>query len=121
MQARIAHCRRCQADESGVDCMRDDPAYGGRCPVADDGPELLPTNETAVRLFREAEYSAVQVTARDERTYIYFRPSEAEALMRIHGVPPEDRDGMTRKLFALQDIANRVRPKPRPARPRSRR
>lgn len=89
-------------------CLRDEPRYKGRCPVADDAPRLAPANETAAAIYGQAQGSAVQIAAED-KNYHYLRPADVEALMNIHGVEPDERPGVLAKVLGLQDLANQLR------------
>lgn len=98
--------------------MRDMPAYCGRCPVADDSPEILACNELAVSIYNECRQTAQQIEARD-KNYHFLRLTEIEATMRMNDVPQEERPGLLQKIKLLEEIANQMRPlrpRPRPSR-----
>ncbi len=105
----IQVCEACRSGDETVSCMREDPRFHGECPVADQAPPLWPENQLAAELFSQVQGSAQQVTAED-KTYIYIRIADAEALMRMREVPREDREALLSKLLVLQGIANRLRP-----------
>lgn len=95
--------------------MRDDPQFDHQCPVADLAPELYPRNEVIATVFRQAESSAEQRAAED-KTYFYLRPETVESLMRVHGVPEDERARVMEGVQILQQVANErrpLRPKPR--------
>ena len=81
----------------------------GRCPVEDDGPVLFLANQIAIDIFHECRSSATQVAAED-KTYFYLGPADIEALFRVHAIPPDERPELLRKVFLLQDEANRLSP-----------
>ena len=89
--------------------MRDEPSYGGVCPVVDESPVPFSSNVLAIELYRKAEGSANQVDGKD-KVYIYLLPSEIRALMDVHGIPEEEREGLMEKILTLQNIANNLRP-----------
>ena len=90
-------------------CMRHDPANHGRCPVADDAPQLSPENDLAVTIYRESLGSANQIEAKD-KVYVYPLPSEVFALMQVYGISEEGRPELLLKIRMLADIANELRP-----------
>ncbi len=104
----IDHCQRCQSGDFDVRCLRDDPHNGGRCPCADDAPELFPANEVVVAIFRRAEHTAERVEGKD-KTVLYLRSSDVEALMNLHEIPKEERLAMSDKIFLLASEANSLR------------
>lgn len=89
--------------------MQDLTENKGVCPVRDTMPDLLPENELVAEIYFSARASSVQVSASD-KTYFYIRPEAIESMMRIFEVPEEDRPSMLRKIFSLQDLANKLRP-----------
>ena len=94
--------------------MREDEGANGLCPIADNSPGLCPENTIVVSIFNVAQPSAEQVEAED-KTYIYFRPSEIESLMRIYAVPKIEWPSVLDRVQVLQDIANNQRPRrPKP-------
>lgn len=115
------HCIACSEKADGVICLREHPQYKGRCPIADDGPILDSENGNIVEIYYEAVGSANQVVAED-KTHVYLRPTEIEALMNLHQVESDRRGDVLKGILALQDIANRHRrARPKPKRKRTRR
>lgn len=104
----IEQCGRCQSGDFDVTCLRDNPFNEGRCPCADDAPELFPSNEVAAAIFRRAEYTAERVEGKD-KTVLYLRSSDVEALMNLHDVPKEDRLSTADKVHFLAGQANSLR------------
>ena len=89
--------------------MRDDPYFGGSCPVVDESPVPFSSNLLAIEMYRKAEGSANQVDGKD-KVYIYLLPSEVRALMDVHRIPEDEREGLMDKILTLQNIANDMRP-----------
>jgi len=87
----------------------------GRCPVEDDGPVLFFANQIALTIFNECQTSAEQVSAED-KTYVYLRPADIEALFRVHSIPLYEQPELLKKVLLLQDEANQLKPN-RPRRP----
>ena len=108
-QSRIRDCNACQSGQEGVICMRD-TSSDGECPVFDKGVKLFPENELVINLFNEVQGSAVQVEGKD-KTFIYIKPTEVEALLKIRGIPIEDWDQIMFGIFSVQDMSNYLRPK----------
>lgn len=107
MEIRIQQCRACQEGVDGVTCLRS-ASPDGLCLVADLAPVLLSSNQLAVQIYHESQGSANQITG-DDKTRLYVKPTEVEALMRVHGITEDSRPGLLTKVFLLQDIANRTR------------
>lgn len=95
------------------------PGNEGRCPVEDDGPVLFLVNQIAVDIFYECQTSAEQISAED-KTYVYLRPADIEALFRVHSIPSYEQPELLKKVLLLQDEANRLKPN-RPRKPLKRR
>lgn len=109
MQARIEHCRLCQAGEDEVACLADEPDANGRCEIADDAPQLQGDNLLVYEVYQAARASALQVTAED-KTYAYIRPEAIAAIVRLRLIP-EDQWGMILdRAQILNEIENRLRP-----------
>ena len=107
MQPRITECNACQSDQEGIICMRDS-SEDGLCPVLDKGVKLFPENELTVSLFNEVQGSGIQIEGKD-KNYIYIRPTEVEALLRIRRVPIEEWGSVMTGIFSLQDMSNHLR------------
>ena len=88
------------------------PGNNGKCPVCDEAPSLLVTNQLPVAIYHQALPSATQV-ADDGKTHFFIRPSDIEALMRVHDVPVGDRVECFERVLILQAEGNRLRPRRR--------
>ncbi len=80
----------------------------GECPVLDLSPVLARSNRVVAAIWEQAQRSANQVTGKD-KVYIYCRPADVEALLRVYQVPPEEWAICMRKVTDLDDVANGLR------------
>jgi len=75
------------------------------CPIADEGPSITESNQEALAIFRQAEGASIQVSATN-KTYMYIRPAEVEAIMRMRCIPEEEREPVLQKVQLLEGIKN---------------
>jgi hypothetical protein len=40
---------------------------------------------------------------------VYLRPQEVEAIMKMRGIPDDEREELFKRILILQDIANEMR------------
>lgn len=98
--------------------MRNEPHRKGVCPIEDSAPTLSAENEYVVELYEQIKGTAVQISSED-RNWQFLRATEAQAVLQLADVEPEDRLEIWRRLVLLQDVANWRRPA-KPKKPRGR-
>lgn len=89
-------------------------APDGLCPVADKAPELWECNDIIHDMFLQAEGTAERVDG-EHKLYIYLKPTEIYALMKLNKIKEEDQKEMFTRILILEDISNDCRPRrPKP-------
>ena len=104
----------CCAGEPITLCYREDSRFKGRCPVADDAPELDEDNDIAVDIFFDLLRTA-QTLEGEKKTIWYMKAIEFSALCDVYDIVEDEKLSIWSKVKLLETVWNETRPsRPKP-------
>ena len=99
----------CCRGENIKPCFREEPVNKGRCPVADDAPDLAPEHDVAVDIFIDLLRTAETVDGKRKVTS-YIRANEYRSLCDIYDVTKGEALRVWKQILVLEKAWNDTRP-----------